>query len=78
MCTNYRAPDDDPGISELKIGIGDLFRRDPWEIHAYADYGVPIVHADGDGAAVEKATGQACVARRLLLSVDFTNASQWT
>lgn len=31
MCTNYRAPDEDPGISELKIGIGNLFRRDPWE-----------------------------------------------
>ncbi|MXN73259.1 DUF159 family protein [Burkholderia sp. 4701] len=54
MCTNYRAPDEDPGISELKIGIGNLFRRDPWEVHVYPDYGAPIVHADGDGAAVAK------------------------
>lgn len=55
MCTNYRAPDEDPGISELKIGIGDLFRRDPWDLDVYPDYGAPIVYADGDGAAVVKA-----------------------
>ncbi|KVC52318.1 SOS response-associated peptidase family protein [Burkholderia stagnalis] len=55
MCTNYRAPDEDPGISELKIGIGDLFRRDPWKVDVYPDYGAPIVRADGDGADVVKA-----------------------
>ncbi|KVR33730.1 hypothetical protein WK15_02015 [Burkholderia ubonensis] len=55
MCTNYRAPDEDPGISELKLGIGDLFRRDPWEPDVYPDYAAPIVCADGDGVAAVKA-----------------------
>ncbi|MGU7775552.1 SOS response-associated peptidase family protein [Burkholderia sp. MR1-5-21] len=55
MCTNYRAPDEDPGISELKIGIGDLFRRDPWEPDVYPDYAAPIACAQGDGLAVVKA-----------------------
>ncbi|MBN3817712.1 SOS response-associated peptidase [Paraburkholderia sp. Se-20369] len=52
MCTNYRAPDEDPGISELKLGIGDLFRRDPWAPDVYPDYAAPIACADGDGLAV--------------------------
>ncbi|MFP3560118.1 DUF159 family protein, partial [Paraburkholderia sp. SIMBA_049] len=52
MCTHYRAPDEDPGISELKLGIGDLFRRDPWEPDVYPDYVAPIARADGDGVAV--------------------------
>lgn len=48
MCTHYRAPDEDPGISELKIGIGDLFRRDPWAPDVYPDYAAPVARADGD------------------------------
>ncbi|RQR54038.1 DUF159 family protein [Burkholderia sp. Bp9125] len=55
MCTNYRAPDEDPGISELKLGIGDLFRRDPWAPDVFPDYAAPIACADGDGLAVVKA-----------------------
>ncbi|EKS9844489.1 SOS response-associated peptidase family protein [Burkholderia cepacia] len=55
MCTNYKAPDEDPGINELKIGIGDLYRRDPWEPDVYPDYAAPIVWADGDGLVVVKA-----------------------
>ncbi|KVM69928.1 hypothetical protein WJ61_22520 [Burkholderia ubonensis] len=55
MCTNYRAPDEDPGISELKIGIGDLYRRDPWDLEVYPDYGAPIVYADRGDADVVKA-----------------------
>ncbi len=52
MCTHYRAPDEDPGISELKIGIGDLYRRDPWAPDVYPDYAAPLARADGDGLAV--------------------------
>ncbi|KVA71122.1 hypothetical protein WM36_02090 [Burkholderia ubonensis] len=55
MCTNYRAPDEGPGISELKIGIGDLYCRDPWDLEVYPDYGVPIVYADRGDADVVKA-----------------------
>ncbi|MDN7910145.1 SOS response-associated peptidase family protein [Burkholderia cepacia] len=55
MCTNYKAPDEDPGINELKIGIGDLYRRDPWEPDVYPDYAAPIAWADGDGLSVVKA-----------------------
>ncbi|WP_048989334.1 SOS response-associated peptidase family protein [Burkholderia cenocepacia] len=55
MCTNYKAPGEDPGISELKIGIGDLYRRDPWELHVYPDYAAPIAYASGDGLGVVKA-----------------------
>ncbi|RQS30251.1 DUF159 family protein [Burkholderia sp. Bp8992] len=43
MCTNYRAPDEDPGLSELKIGLGDLWREKPWEREIYTDYLAPIV-----------------------------------
>ncbi|MCA8162504.1 SOS response-associated peptidase family protein [Burkholderia cepacia] len=55
MCTNYKAPSEDPGINELKIGIGDLYRRDPWEPEVYPDYAAPIAWADGDGLGVVKA-----------------------
>ncbi|QJP72365.1 SOS response-associated peptidase family protein [Burkholderia glumae] len=55
MCTNYKAPNEDPGINELKIGIGDLYRRDPWELDVYPDYAAPIAWADGDGLGVIKA-----------------------
>ncbi|RQR81454.1 MULTISPECIES: SOS response-associated peptidase family protein [unclassified Burkholderia] len=55
MCTNYKAPDADPGINELKVGIGDLYRRDPWELDVYPDYAAPIAWADGDGLGVVKA-----------------------
>ncbi|OXI89094.1 DUF159 family protein [Burkholderia sp. AU33423] len=55
MCTNYKAPNEDPGINELKIGIGDLYRRDPWEPDVYPDYAAPIAWADGDGLGVVKA-----------------------
>lgn len=52
VCTHYRAPDEDPGISELKIGIGDLYRRDPWAPDVYPDYAAPIARAAGDGLEV--------------------------
>ncbi|AXF21329.1 DUF159 family protein [Burkholderia pyrrocinia] len=52
MCTNYKAPNDDPGINELKIGIGDLFRRDPWDVDVWPDYRAPAVLANGRGSVV--------------------------
>ncbi|KVL62493.1 hypothetical protein WT01_00010 [Burkholderia cepacia] len=55
MCTNYKAPDEDPGINELKIGIADLYRRDPWEPDVYPDYAAPIAWADGGALGVVKA-----------------------
>lgn len=55
MCTNYKAPNEDPGIDELKLGIGDLYRRDPWEPDVYPDYAAPIAWAEGDGLGVVKA-----------------------
>lgn len=55
VCTNYKAPTEDPGINELKIGIGDLYRRDPWEPDVYPDYAAPIAWGDGDGLGVVKA-----------------------
>nr|WP_241011505.1 SOS response-associated peptidase family protein [Burkholderia sp. Ac-20392] len=39
----------------MKIGIGDLYRLDPWEPDVYPDYAAPIVLADGDGLSVVKA-----------------------
>ncbi|RBL67824.1 DUF159 family protein, partial [Pseudomonas sp. MWU13-2625] len=55
MCTNYKAPNEDPGINELKIGIGDLFRRAPWDVDVWPDYRAPVVLPDGDGSAVTEA-----------------------
>lgn len=55
MCTNYRAPNEDPGISELKLGISDLYRRDPWNQDVYPDYAAPIVCAAGGDAEAVKA-----------------------
>ncbi|APY96670.1 SOS response-associated peptidase family protein [Burkholderia pseudomallei] len=43
MCTNYRAPDEDPGISELRLGLIDLWKRTPWESEIYPDYLAPTV-----------------------------------
>ncbi|HDR8936247.1 SOS response-associated peptidase [Burkholderia vietnamiensis] len=52
MCTNYRAPDEEPGISELRIdSFADLYRRTPWKPEIFRDYLAPIVRADGDAAA---------------------------
>nr|WP_249205780.1 SOS response-associated peptidase family protein [Burkholderia cenocepacia] len=39
----------------MKIGIGDLYRRDPWEPDVYPDYAAPIAWADGVGIGVVKA-----------------------
>ncbi|KVN79352.1 SOS response-associated peptidase [Burkholderia ubonensis] len=50
MCTNYRAPDEDPGFSELRLGLIDLWKRTPWEPEIWPDYAAPIVRADGDAA----------------------------
>ncbi|KGC66883.1 hypothetical protein DP57_2410 [Burkholderia pseudomallei] len=50
MCTNYRAPDEDPGISELRLGLIDLWKRAPWEPEIWPDYAAPIVRAASDGA----------------------------
>ncbi|MFL9876727.1 SOS response-associated peptidase family protein [Paraburkholderia megapolitana] len=49
MCTNYRAPDEDPRISELKIDIGKLWRHAPWKVDVYPDYNAPIMTADPVG-----------------------------
>ncbi|ABA47494.1 gp33 [Burkholderia pseudomallei 1710b] len=43
VCTNYRAPDEDPGISELRLGLIDLWKRTPWEPEIYPDYLAPTV-----------------------------------
>lgn len=43
MCTNYRAPDENPGISELRLGLIDLWKRTPWEPEIYPDYLAPTV-----------------------------------
>lgn len=50
VCTNYRAPDEDPGISELRLGLIDLWKRAPWEPEIWPDYAAPIVRAASDGA----------------------------
>ncbi|ONX18668.1 DUF159 family protein, partial [Burkholderia cenocepacia] len=44
MCTNYVAPGEDPGLSELKIdSFRDLYRWTPWKPEIYQDYDAPIV-----------------------------------
>ncbi|MDF0501444.1 SOS response-associated peptidase family protein [Burkholderia cenocepacia] len=44
MCTNYVAPGEDPGLSELKIdNFRDLYRWTPWKPEIYPDYDAPIV-----------------------------------
>jgi len=49
MCTNYVAPGEDPGLSELKIdSFRDLYRWTPWKPEIYQDYDAPIV-ASVDG-----------------------------
>lgn len=50
MCTNYRAPGEEPGIGELRIGLTDLRRRKPWEPEIRPDYAAAIVRAVGDRA----------------------------
>ncbi|VWB15342.1 gp33 [Burkholderia lata] len=49
MCTTYRAPGEEVGLSELRIdNFGDLFRRTPWKLDVYTDYPAPIIaHVDG-------------------------------
>ncbi|HDV6326109.1 TPA: SOS response-associated peptidase family protein [Burkholderia cenocepacia] len=49
MCTNYVAPGEDPGLSELKIdNFRDLYRWTPWKPEIYPDYAAPIVgYVDG-------------------------------
>ncbi|WP_436407325.1 hypothetical protein [Burkholderia vietnamiensis] len=49
MCTNYVAPGEDPGLSELRIGsFVDLYRWHPWKPEIYQDYDAPIVgYVDG-------------------------------
>ncbi|ABI87399.1 hypothetical protein CH72_2975 [Burkholderia ambifaria AMMD] len=44
MCTNYVAPGEDPGLSELRIdSFTDLYRWTPWKPEIYQDYDAPIV-----------------------------------
>lgn len=51
MCTNYRAPGEESGLSELKIdNFSDLYRRAPWKDEIWPDYLAPIVRAAGGGA----------------------------
>ncbi|WP_175922183.1 SOS response-associated peptidase family protein [Burkholderia latens] len=49
MCTNYVAPGEDPGLSELRIdSFADLYRWHPWKPEIYQDYDAPIVgYVDG-------------------------------
>lgn len=49
MCTNYRAPDEDTGFSQLKIDLADLWRHKPWKRDVYPDYEAPIVTGDPTG-----------------------------
>lgn len=49
MCTNYVAPGEDPGLTELQIdSFADLYRWHPWKPEIYQDYDAPIV-ANIDG-----------------------------
>ncbi|WP_176048129.1 SOS response-associated peptidase family protein [Burkholderia sp. BCC1644] len=51
MCTNYRAPGEEDGLSELRIdNFGDLFRRTPWKADVWPDYPAPIIRAAAAGA----------------------------
>ncbi|KVF95423.1 hypothetical protein WJ21_21670 [Burkholderia vietnamiensis] len=51
MCTNYVAPGEDSGLSELRIdSFVDLYRWRPWKPEIYQDYLAPIV-ATVDGLA---------------------------
>ncbi|WP_260428220.1 hypothetical protein [Burkholderia sp. Bp9031] len=44
MCTNYRAPGEESGLSELRIdSFVDLYRWTPWKPEIYQDYDAPIV-----------------------------------
>lgn len=44
MCTNYRAPSEPEGLSELKLpALRDLWRRTPWDPEVYPDCLAPIV-----------------------------------
>ncbi|MBU9391927.1 DUF159 family protein, partial [Burkholderia multivorans] len=44
MCTNYVAPGEEAGLSELKINsFIDLYRWTPWKPEIYQDYAAPIV-----------------------------------
>ncbi|KVT46736.1 hypothetical protein WL27_17630 [Burkholderia multivorans] len=44
MCTNYVAPGEEAGLSELKINsFIDLYRWTPWKPEIYPDYAAPIV-----------------------------------
>ena len=44
MCTNYVAPGDAPGLSELRIdNFRDLYRWTPWQPEIYQGYDAPIV-----------------------------------
>jgi putative SOS response-associated peptidase YedK len=54
MCTNYRAPDKDPGFSELKLNVlRELWDREPWRSEIFQDYFGPIVTAvDGQEQAM--------------------------
>jgi putative SOS response-associated peptidase YedK len=49
VCTNYKAPGEDAGFSELKIDLGKLWRRNPWDLDVYPDYRAPIVTGDPIG-----------------------------
>ncbi|MEQ5844268.1 SOS response-associated peptidase (plasmid) [Paraburkholderia acidicola] len=49
MCTNYRSPDEDTGFSQLKIDLGLLYRRNPWDREVYPDYRAPIITGDPIG-----------------------------
>lgn len=45
MCTNYRAPDGDDlsAFSDLKIDLGQLWRRTAWKPDVWPDYAAPGV-----------------------------------
>lgn len=53
MCINYKVFDEDLGINELKIGIGDLFCCELWDVDVWFDYCVLVIFLDGDGLFVE-------------------------
>jgi putative SOS response-associated peptidase YedK len=51
MCTNYRAPNEPQGFSDLKLPmLGPLYDRAPWREEIWPDYSAPIIRATSEGA----------------------------
>ncbi|WP_423236998.1 hypothetical protein [Burkholderia multivorans] len=65
MCTNYVAPGEEAGLSELKINnFRDLYRWTPWRQEIYQDYAAPIVASVEAVPAVEMTAEPAVAAAK--------------